>query len=74
MARDPDGRIIALGEARWGPVTPADAVRLRRIRALLAVSNPEVAEAQLLLFTGHDGPAELGDVRRIGLDTLYGDA
>ncbi|MGH3838768.1 MAG: hypothetical protein ACRDSF_24195, partial [Pseudonocardiaceae bacterium] len=73
------GRVLALGEAKWGQlmdVTHLD--RLRRIRQFLIAQDRDGAErAQLLCFSGVGFTADLqaaerdGQVSCIGLDRLY---
>jgi AAA+ ATPase superfamily predicted ATPase len=65
VARDADGTIVALGEAKWG--RGADPDRLRRIQALLVAQGQPAADARLVRFGGRSGP----DV--VDLPTLYGD-
>jgi uncharacterized protein len=74
VARDPTGRILALGEARWGArLTPGDADRLRRIKSLLVRAGEDAEGARLLLFSGGEHAPDFGDVRVVTLATLYGD-
>lgn len=79
VARAADGRVLALGEAKWGQVLDIDHLELlRRIRQLLVTQDRDGAErAQLLCFSGAGFTAELraaeqdGQVSRVGLDRLY---
>jgi AAA+ ATPase superfamily predicted ATPase len=63
-------RVIALGEAKWRPVTTGDVERLRHIRDL----TPGAGGAQLLLFTAGSPklPARQSrDVEIVNLERLY---
>lgn len=79
VSRAADGRVLALGEAKWGQVLDIDHLeRLRRIRQLLVAQDRDGAEhAQLLGFSGAGFTAELraaeqdGQVSHVGLDRLY---
>lgn len=73
VARDPAGRILALGEAKWGArLGGADAERLRRVRSLLVAAGEDAAGARLMLFSGGraEGPPT-EDVRLVSLADLY---
>ncbi len=74
-----DGRVLALGEAKWGQVMDVDHLeRLRRIRQLLVAQDRDGAQsARLLCFSGAGFATELraaerdGQVSCVGLDSLY---
>jgi len=63
------GRVVALGEAKWRPVGPADAERLRHIRDVTV----NAGGARLLLFTAGPRPKQqlLGGVEVVDLERLY---
>src|SRR5438067_3530822 len=67
-------RVIAIGEAKWRPVTLADLERLRHIRDV----TPNAGGARRLLFTAHTADRHLraavagaGDVQIVDLERLY---
>lgn len=74
VAHDSTGRIVAIGEAKWGRrLGSADADRLRHIRGLLVAAGHDAASARLLLFSGGGEHSDLGpDVTIVDLATLYG--
>jgi len=68
------GRVIAIGEAKWRPVTLADLERLRHIRDI----TPNAGGARLLLFTAGSADRQFrsaagttGDVELVDLARLY---
>lgn len=75
VARDAAGRIVAIGEAKWGARVGREEVeRLRRVRALLVAAGHEAACARMLLFTGGKAGRGLGEeVSVVDLRGLYGD-
>jgi hypothetical protein len=67
-------RVVAIGEAKWRPVTLADLERLRHIRDI----TPNAGGARLLLFTTgsadrhlRSAAATAGDVDLVDLERLY---
>ncbi|MGH4022280.1 MAG: AAA family ATPase [Pseudonocardiaceae bacterium] len=78
-ARSADGRVLSLGEAKWGQVMDTDQLdRLRRIRQLLVAQDRDGAEcARLVCFSGAGFTDELraaerdGQVVCVSLDRLY---
>lgn len=79
VVRAADGRVLALGEAKWGQVLDIDHLeRLQRIRQLLTAQDRDGAErARLLCSSGAGFTAGLraaerdGQVSWVGLDRLY---
>jgi len=77
--RSADGRLLSLGEAKWGQVMGMDDLdRLRRIRQLLVAQDRDGAErARLVCFSGAGFTDEVraaerdGQVTCVGLDRLY---
>ncbi|MGH3567233.1 MAG: ATP-binding protein [Pseudonocardia sp.] len=80
VARSADGRVLALGEAKWGQVMGIELLdRLRRIQQLLVAHGRAGADqARLLCFSGSGFTDELrmaeneGQALCVGLDRLYG--
>ena len=67
-------RVVALGEAKWRPLTLADLERLRHIRDIA----PNADGARLLLYMAHAADRQLsaaanaaGDVQLVDLERLY---
>ena len=77
--RSADGRLLSLGEVKWGQVMGMDHLdRLRRIQQLLVTQDREGAErARLVCYSGAGFTDELraaerdGQVSCVGLDRLY---
>jgi len=80
--RSADGRLLALGEAKWGQIMGMEHLgRLQRIRQLLITQDRDGAEqARLLCFSGTGFTDELRAAERdntavcIGLNRLYSGA
>ncbi|MGH3856690.1 MAG: AAA family ATPase [Pseudonocardiaceae bacterium] len=78
VVRASDGRVLALGEAKWGQVLGIDHLeRLQRIRQLLVAQDRDGAERAVAVLQRRWLHAELraaerdGQVSCVGLDRLY---
>ncbi|MBF8186479.1 hypothetical protein ITP53_12155 [Nonomuraea sp. K274] len=69
-------RVLSLGEVKWGKtMRPGHVARLRRARDLLDAKGYDVRDTVLACYSGagFDGAlAGESDVRRVGVDELYG--
>lgn len=76
VARDADGNVVLIGEAKWGrAVGPDDLVRLEHLRGLLAARGlVDPSRCRLALFGGAGYAAELESTEALLVDParLYG--